>query len=188
MSAPDFGARYRDVSLLGRGSSGVVHRAFDELRGRYVAVKTLHGLDASMAYDLKRGFRLLSELSHSSLVTVHELVLLDYAPPLARFRVRGSKGLYVRSIARDLGGHVTALRRLASGPFRVEDAGPEPLPTDTAVMHLPEVRLSTEETGRFESGRKIEREVRGPVRVYCGPRFIGVGRPKDGGLQPWKVF
>lgn len=121
-------------------------------------------------------------------VTVHELALLDYAPPRARFRVRGSKGLYVRSIARDLGGHVTALRRLASGPFRVEDAGPELLPVDTAVMGLPELRLSTEDAGRFESGRRVEREVAGPVRVYCGPRFIGVGKPDVGGMRPWKVI
>ena len=63
-------------------------------------------------------------------VTVREFELLSYEPPLARFRVRGSKGLYVRSLARDLGGHVVSLRRLASGPFRVEDAGPELLPTE----------------------------------------------------------
>src|SRR6185436_5191662 len=58
-------------------------------------------------------------------VRVDELSLLSYEPPRARFRVRGSKGLYVRSIARDLGGHVTALRRTACGPFGVEDAGPD---------------------------------------------------------------
>lgn len=121
-------------------------------------------------------------------VTVREFALLDYAPPRARFRVRGTKGLYVRSLARDLGGHVTALRRLESGPFRVQDAGPELLPVDTAVMHLPEARLSTEDAGRFETGRLVERPVPGPVRVYCGPRFIGVGRPAEGGLRPWKVI
>jgi tRNA pseudouridine55 synthase len=121
-------------------------------------------------------------------VTVRELVLLDYAPPRARFRIRGTKGLYVRSLARDLGGHVTALRRLESGPFRVQDAGPELLPVDTAVMHLPEARLSTEEAGRFETGRLVERPTAGPVRVYCGPRFIGVGKPAEGGLRPWKVI
>ena len=48
-------------------------------------------------------------------VRVDELVLRSYEPPIARFRVKGSKGLYVRSIARDLGGHVTALRRTARG-------------------------------------------------------------------------
>lgn len=121
-------------------------------------------------------------------VTVHELRLLSYEPPHARFRVRGSKGLYVRSIARDLGGHVTELRRLASGPFRVEDAGTEPLPLDVAVMHLPEVRLSTEEALRFEQGRPVERDGTGTMRVYCGSRFMGVGEAASGTLRPRKVI
>jgi tRNA pseudouridine55 synthase len=121
-------------------------------------------------------------------VTVHQLAILAYAPPVARFRVRGSKGLYVRSIARDLGGHVTELRRTASGPFRVEDAGPEVLPVDTAVMHFPEVRLTTEEAHRFESGRRVERPAEGLLRVYCGPRFIGIGEPEGKELRPRKVI
>ncbi len=121
-------------------------------------------------------------------VTVHEFALLSFEPPVARFRVRGSKGLYVRSIARDLGGHVTELRRTSAGPFQVEDAGPELLPMDTAVMHLAEVRLTTEEAHRFESGRLVERPAAGLVRAYCGPRFIGIGRPAEGGLKPRKVI
>jgi tRNA pseudouridine55 synthase len=121
-------------------------------------------------------------------VRVDELTLLAFEPPRARFRVRGSKGLYVRSIARDLGGHVVELRRLASGPFLVEDAGDELLPMDTAVMHLPEVRLSTEDAHRFENGMKAALDVAPLVRVYCGPRFIGVGERTEGGMKPRKVI
>jgi len=121
-------------------------------------------------------------------VRVDELSLLTYEPPRARFRVRGSKGLYVRSIARDLGGHVTVLRRTACGPFRVEDAGPELLPMDVALMHLPEVRLTTEELHRFENGRSVDRPVEGLVRVYCGPRFVGIGEKAATGLKPRKVI
>jgi tRNA pseudouridine55 synthase len=121
-------------------------------------------------------------------VRIDELALLAYEPPRARFRLRGSAGLYVRSVARDLGGHVIELRRTSSGPFRVEDAGPELLPVDTAVMDLPEVRLSTEEAHRFENGMFVEREAASLVRVYCGPRFIGVGEHVPGGLKPRKVI
>jgi len=121
-------------------------------------------------------------------VRVDELTLVWYEPPRARIRIRGSKGLYVRSIARDLGGHVAALRRTACGPFRVEDAGPELLPMDVALMHLPELRLSTEELHRFENGRSVERPVEGIVRVYCGPRFVGIGEPGESGLKPRKVI
>jgi len=121
-------------------------------------------------------------------VRVDELALLSYEPPRARFRIRGSKGLYVRSIARDLGGHVAELRRLASGPFRVEDAGDELLPMDTAVMHLPEVRLSTEDAHRFEDGKTLALESAPLVRVYCGPRFMGVGERTEKGMKPRKVI
>ena len=121
-------------------------------------------------------------------VRVDELRLLAYEAPRARFRVRGSKGLYVRSIARDLGGHVAVLRRTACGPFRVEDAGPELLPMDVALMHLPEVRLTTEELHRFENGRSVDRPAEGLVRVYCGPRFVGIGEKAATGLKPRKVI
>jgi len=121
-------------------------------------------------------------------VRVDELALISYLPPRARFRVRGSKGLYVRAIARDLGGHVVELRRLASGPFRVEDAGDEILPMDTAVMHLPEVRLSTEDAHKFGDGKTVSLESAPLVRVYCGPRFIGIGERMEKGLKPRKVI
>jgi tRNA pseudouridine55 synthase len=122
-------------------------------------------------------------------VRVDELTLLSYEPPRAKVRIRGSKGLYVRSIARDLGGHIVELRRTACGPFGVEDAGSELLPADVGLMHLPEVRLTTEELHRFENGRIVERPVEGIVRVYCGPRFVGIGeKAATGGLKPRKVI
>ncbi len=121
-------------------------------------------------------------------VRVDELAILSYEPPRARLFVRGSKGLYIRSIARDLGGHVTALRRTACGPFRVEDAGPELLPVDVGLLHLPELRLTTEELHDFENGRLVRREVDGIVRVYCGPRFVGIGEKTESGMKPRKVI
>ena len=121
-------------------------------------------------------------------VRVDELSLLAFDPPRARFRIRGSKGLYVRSLARDLGGHVAELRRTQCGPFRVEDAGPELLPMDVAVIHLPELRLSTEEFQQFDNGRIVACEVEGVVRVYCGPRFVGIGEGSGGRLRAKKVI
>lgn len=154
----------------------------DQRPPAYSAVK----VDGRRAYALARQGR-APDLAPRRVV-VRELELLDFAPPRARFRVRGSKGLYVRSLARDLGGHVVELRRLAVGPFRVEDAGPELLPVDTAVMHLPELRLSTEEAQRFGHGRIVERPGAGLARVYCGPRFVGIGEGTAEGLRPRKVL
>ena len=59
---------------------------------------------------------------------------------------------------------------------------------DVALMHLPEVRLSTEELHDFENGRKVRREVEPLVRVYCGPRFVGIGERIGNELKPRKVL
>src|SRR5262245_5404877 len=149
---------------------------------RYSAVK----VEGRKLYDYARKGREVEAPERK--VRVDELALLSYDAPRARFRVRGSKGLYVRSIARDLGGHVTALRRTVCGPFRVEDASPELLPMDVALMHLPEVRLTTEELHDFENGRTVSREVEPLVRVYCGPRFVGIGERSGTALKPRKVL
>jgi tRNA pseudouridine55 synthase len=64
-------------------------------------------------------------------VVVHDLVLEDFVPgalPEVEFLVSCSAGTYVRTLADDLGralgvgGHLVALRRLASGGARVSDA------------------------------------------------------------------
>ena len=63
-------------------------------------------------------------------IHVHCFDLLDYTPPTATFRLRSSKGTYVRTIAHDLGRKIgcgatlTSLRRTGSGTFRLADATP----------------------------------------------------------------
>ena len=63
-------------------------------------------------------------------VTVHALSLLAFDGTTARFSLSCGKGTYVRALARDLAvalgtvGHVTALRRTASGPFGLAAARP----------------------------------------------------------------
>ncbi len=66
-------------------------------------------------------------------VTIHALEILSANLPEVWMRVRCSHGTYVRSLVEDLSqklgtvGHLQALRRLASGTFRVEDALPSDL-------------------------------------------------------------
>lgn len=63
-------------------------------------------------------------------VAIRRLDLLDWDRPVATVDLTCSKGTYVRSLAHDLGealgvgAHLSALRRLASGGFRIEDAVP----------------------------------------------------------------
>lgn len=61
-------------------------------------------------------------------VTIHEIKLLDWKPPLLSIRVRCSKGTYIRALARDIGeqcgtgGYLKTLRRTRIGPHRADDA------------------------------------------------------------------
>ena len=56
-------------------------------------------------------------------VTIHRIKLLEYAWPAAEIEMLTAKGVYVRSVARDLGlalgtgGYCRTLRRTAVGPF-----------------------------------------------------------------------
>ena len=61
-------------------------------------------------------------------VTIHELELLSWNPPLAEMRFSVSAGTYIRSLARDIAlkagsrAYLSALRRTGIGPFSLEDA------------------------------------------------------------------
>ena len=63
-------------------------------------------------------------------VKVYEARVLSWSPEGFRAFLRSSKGFYVRALARDLGSllgvsmHVSGLRRLMSGPFRIEESIP----------------------------------------------------------------
>ncbi|MFH0779107.1 MAG: tRNA pseudouridine(55) synthase TruB [Candidatus Eisenbacteria bacterium] len=61
-------------------------------------------------------------------VVIHEFTLSRFESPHVEFRLRCSRGTYVRAIARDVGrklgcgAHLASLRRTAVGGFTVEDA------------------------------------------------------------------
>ena len=69
--------------------------------------------------------------------TVYELTLVDFAGGTATLDLRVSSGTYVRAIADALGGHCSTLRRLAVGPFLVEEADPMTvIPAADALVRL----------------------------------------------------
>lgn len=163
------------------------------------------------AYDLAReGARL--ELAARKLHVARLDLLGCPDPDHAVFEMVCGKGGYVRAIARDLGaalgchGHVVALRRLWSGPFRVEDAiGPDGLqadgealaarlmPLEAGLAGLPEVRATDAGAGRIRNGN--------PGEVIAGDlafgatawashrgRAIAIGTCMGGLMHPSRVF
>ena len=129
-----------------------------------------------------------------------------------------SKGTYVRvlgeTVAERLGtlGHLTALRRCATGGFSLNQAISldaleqldfdarlaRLLPVDALLEHLPIVLLDSDETARIKMGQRLniknrigELNFKGDVcqvRLYHDGEFVGLGQVEPNGrLQPLRV-
>ncbi|QTN19748.1 tRNA pseudouridine(55) synthase TruB [Brevundimonas sp. AJA228-03] len=143
----------------------------DQTPPRFSAIK----VDGQRAYDLARegaDFEL-----ESRRVTIHSAEVTD-APDADHIEltIRTGKGVYVRSLARDLAamlgaeGHVSALRRERVGPFSIEnavtldfltdlvhrDAALEGLlPVATALDDIPELAVTEQDAFSLRQGRPI---------------------------------
>ncbi|MDA8390456.1 MAG: tRNA pseudouridine(55) synthase TruB [Gammaproteobacteria bacterium] len=116
------------------------------------------------------------------------------------------KGVYVRSLAHDLGarlgcgGHVKALQRLAVAGFTIDQAVAlaevnerTPLvPSDEALRHLPAVDLPPLLAAAVCKGRAVHMEALAPglARLYdADRRFLGVGTiAADGSIRPKRLW
>jgi tRNA pseudouridine55 synthase len=124
-----------------------------------------------------------------------------------------SKGTYIRTLAVDIGralgcgAYLTALRRTAVGPFRLEQActledlaqaGPAEarerlLPVEILVEGLPRWDCPAAEGLRLAQGQEVECPSMPPgadVAVFAAPgRFLGVGRVAPSGrLAPLRLM
>jgi tRNA pseudouridine55 synthase len=120
----------------------------------------------------------------------------------AVFEVQSGKGVYMRSLARDLAvacgtvGHVSALRRLRVGPFHEKDAisldkclpgednapaSPELLlPVATALADIPALALTRSEAAGLSQGQAISLvELIGRIPEQADPAG-GIARAMDG--------
>jgi tRNA pseudouridine55 synthase len=145
-------------------------------------------------------------------VRIDEIEVEGYTWPDLSIRVRCGPGTYVRSLARDIGetlgtgGFCAALRRLASGPFRVEDALPLEALSDPAavraalrpawhaVAELSIARLEAAEAMAFAQGREVPAptvaETTDWIRVHGPAGFVGLGSVVRGGgrIRPRRVL
>ena len=176
---------------------------------QYSAVK----IDGQRAYKLARDGEDL-ELAARPLY-VDELTVLDRSDlDQVRLKMVCGKGGYVRSIARDLGqtlgclGHVTALRRIWSGPFDVE-AGvtmdqldqlarcPEIddllLPLEIGLDDLPRVHCARDALTRLSNGNPApvtasEAEFGDEAWVEASGRAVAIGVYRAGMLHPTRIL
>ena len=141
-------------------------------------------------------------------VTVHELVVrgLRRVADVVDVDVslRCSSGTYVRAIARDagarlgVGGHLTALRRTAVGPFGLDVARTldqlaeqfAVLPiADAARSAFPSLDLDEAAAGEVRVGRALGVELAGLTALFAPDgAFLALYEPRGGSARPVAVF
>jgi len=140
---------------------------------------------------IKQGGRRLYQMAReglnpepeSRLVTIHEIRIISFQPPMLVIDVTCSRGTYIRSLARDIGlalnsrGHVSQLERTRYGLLDISDSlsldeleslGTEDavknnlLPMSIALTHLPVIELTLDEVLAVVHGGSIYRQDTSP--------------------------
>jgi tRNA pseudouridine55 synthase len=135
-------------------------------------------------------------------VEIRELEIVEAAVPDLEFRATVSGGTYLRSLARDIGAalgcgaHLSALRRTAVGPLRLDDAvAPESVtPADLRdaailVAHLPRREVTAEERDAVLHGRPLKvgrstTDTRSPIALFAGEDLLAVAECVGEVLKP----
>lgn len=188
------------VDVLGRFCGNI-----EQVPPVYSAIK----IDGKRAYDLARDGRPAKLQPRSVYVEKIDLVSID-DDDHATFDVACGKGVYVRSLARDLGrvlgcgAHVASLRRTRVGPFRDADAisldklqalGHKAaecalLPVETALADIPALVITGTEAARLKCGQvvRVPSTMQGTVCATADGRLVALADVSEGEVRPVRVF
>jgi tRNA pseudouridine55 synthase len=177
--------------------------ALEQLPPMHSALKR----DGVPLYELARAGRTVERALRR--IEIHELEILQCAPPILELRVRCSKGTYIRVLAEDIGAalgtgaHLAALRRVASGRFQVRDAATLEelrvmpnrraalLPLRVLLEGLPSTELDAAAEARLRNGQslKISGLEEGLCALYrADGAVIGLGEARpEGVLRPLRL-
>ena len=167
-------------------------------------------IDGKRAYELARQGRAVEDIAPRH-VHIDSLELIEIDGNSWTFRVRCSRGTYVRSVARDIAklcgtvGTVDMIRRTESVGFGIKDTVQldflENLfnnnadfkgylkPADFGLGDIPVQNLDNKQAVLYKNGGFIETGGQdGMRRVYSGSEFIGVGVITGGVLRPKRTI
>jgi tRNA pseudouridine55 synthase len=182
---------------------------------RYSAIK----IAGERAYDLARDGEAVELAARLVEISALELIATP-DPDHAVLHAECGKGTYVRALARDLGralgcfGHVSALRRVAVGPFGEETmilleqleavchraaAGEASLagalmPVETALDDIPALAVSRADAARLQRGQAVLLRGRdapnfcGPVYATASGHLVALAELDRGEIVPKRVF
>lgn len=125
----DAEAEREEVEVAEPPTEDAVRAALEAFVGEIQQVPPMY---SAVHVDGKRAYKLARKGEEVALeprtVRIDEIDVQSYDWPILKVRVTCGKGVYVRSLARDLGkalgtgGHLAGLRRTAVGPYTVDDA------------------------------------------------------------------
>ncbi|MCW2853541.1 MAG: truB [Nocardioides sp.] len=197
------------TAATGHLSEHAVREAFAGFVGELQQVPTAV---SAIKVDGKRAYQRVRDGEEVELkaraVTVHELtvgeVRLGEDHVDVDVSLRCSSGTYVRAIARDagrllgVGGHLTALRRIAVGSFDLASASTldelaesfAMLPiADAARSAFPSRDLDDEQAADVRVGRALDVPLDGLTAVFApGGEFLALYEPRDGVARAAAVF
>ncbi len=177
-----------------------------QIPSMYSALK----VDGRPLYELAREGIEIERKSRE--VMIHHLHVVEKRKDELVLDILCSKGTYIRTLAEDIGNelgcgaHVCELRRLQSGPYKIEETVNMDtleslrsdgynaldallLPVSTAVKQWPSVDLTDITASYFCQGQPVQvagSPTSGWVRVFSessetNPKFVGVGEVMDDG-------
>ena len=166
-------------------------------------------VDGKRAYDAARQGRAVKIPPRD--VEIYELEFLGIRGKSWHFRVRCSRGTYVRSIARDIAklcgtiATVDMIRRTQSGGFDIKSAvkldflenlfnnsasiDEKLMPVDFGLGDIPVLNLVDKDADFYKNGGFITVVAGdGMYRVYNNDLFIGIGVARGGNLRPKRTI
>ena len=177
-----------------------IERGLGDFRGEIEEIPPMHSAlkhQGKPLYQLAREGKTIARAPRR--VTVYDTRLIGREPAGFELEVACSKGTYIRTLAGDIGtalgcgAHISALRRLKTGPFKaadmfdfatleagLTDGGHQALlPMDVLVAHLPRLDVDDATAQRVLHGQRAPVDTIGLtndslVRLYRDAAFLGL--------------
>lgn len=148
-------------------------------------------------------------------IEIYDLRLLEEYADSARFKVRCSKGTYVRTLGKDLAlklgtvGHLTELRRTKCGIFSIEDTilldslekieyvdkrRKSLLPIETSLRDIAEIAVSAEDATKLRMGQGLSPKAFGTLpetktaAAMCDNCLVALVQIDEHKVSPIRVF
>ncbi|MFM7463116.1 MAG: tRNA pseudouridine(55) synthase TruB [Actinomycetota bacterium] len=156
--------REGDVIATHEVNAASIERAIIDLKSMIGVIDQIPSAVSAIKVDGKRAYQRVRDGEKVELkarqVEIFRIEILQVRSDEIDLDITCSAGTYIRSIARDIGGHLISLRRIEASPFTLADVKEISveaiIPAASAISKvLPSRNLSDEETSALSFGKAI---------------------------------